>query len=67
MGGRQREPLSAAGVIDDALSYGNVHVADILYDEQFYRKTVALGPIVKEARNAGAKTRVWYIRILLGI
>ena len=24
----------ACGVIDDALSYGTVHVADILYDKQ---------------------------------
>jgi hypothetical protein len=65
--GRQRDPSSAAGVIDYALSYGTVHVADISYDKHFYRKTVALGPIVKIARNAGATTRVQYIRILLGV
>jgi hypothetical protein len=29
-----------------------------LYDKQFFRKTVALGPIEKIARNAGATTRV---------
>jgi hypothetical protein len=29
-----------------------------LYGKQFYRKMVALGPIVKTARNAGATTRV---------
>jgi hypothetical protein len=34
LGGRQRDPLGAAGVIDYALSYGTVHVADILYDKQ---------------------------------
>jgi hypothetical protein len=45
-------------IIDYALSYGSVHVADILYDKQFYRKTVVLGPIVKIARNAGATIRV---------
>jgi hypothetical protein len=56
--GRQRDPSSASGVIDYALSYGTVKVADILYDKQFYRKTVALGPIVEVARNAGATTRV---------
>jgi hypothetical protein len=56
--GRQCDPSSAAGVIDYALSYGNVHVADSLYDKQFYRITVALGPIVKIARNAGVTTRV---------
>jgi hypothetical protein len=56
--GRQRDPSSAAGVIDYALSYGTVHVADILCAKQFCRKTVALGPIVKIARNAGAMTRV---------
>jgi hypothetical protein len=56
--GRQRDPSSAAGVIDYTLSYGTVHVADILYDKQFYRKTVAQGLIVKIARNAGATTRV---------
>jgi hypothetical protein len=37
--GRQRDPSSAAGVIDYALSYETVHVADILCDWQFYRKT----------------------------
>jgi hypothetical protein len=55
--GRQRDLSGCPGVIDYALSYGTVHVADILYDKQFYRKTVALGPIVKIARNAGATTR----------
>jgi hypothetical protein len=45
-------------VIDYALSDGAVHVIDILYDKQFYRKMVALRPIGKIARNAGAKTRV---------
>jgi aspartate/methionine/tyrosine aminotransferase len=55
--GGQRDPSSAAGIIDYALSYGTVHVADILYDK-FYRRKVALGPIVKIARNAGATTRV---------
>jgi hypothetical protein len=55
--GRQRDPLSAAGVIDWALSYGNVQVADILFDKQFYNRTVALGPIVKMARKAGATVR----------
>jgi hypothetical protein len=34
LGGRQRDPSGAAGVIDYALSYGTVHVADILYDKQ---------------------------------
>jgi hypothetical protein len=52
LAGRQRDPLSAAGVIGYALSYGTVHVADILYDKQFNRKTVALVPIVNVARNA---------------
>jgi hypothetical protein len=47
MAGRQRDPSSVTGVIDYALSYRTVHVADILHDEQFYGKTVALGPIVK--------------------
>jgi hypothetical protein len=32
--GRQRDPSNAAVVINDALSYGTVHVADILYDKQ---------------------------------
>jgi hypothetical protein len=45
-------------VIDYALSDGIVHVADILYDKQVYRKTVALWPIVKIAKNAGATTKV---------
>jgi hypothetical protein len=44
--GRQRDRSSAAAVIDYALSDGTVHVADILYDKQFFRKTVALGLIV---------------------
>jgi hypothetical protein len=56
--GRQRDPSSAKRVIDYALSYGTVHVADFLDDKEFYRKTVALRPIVKLARNAGATTRV---------
>jgi hypothetical protein len=56
--GRQCDPSSAAGGNRLTLSYGAVHVADILYDKQFYRKTVALRPIVKIARNAGATTRV---------
>jgi hypothetical protein len=56
--GRQRDPSSVAEVIDYALSDGSVHVADSMYDKQFYRKTVALGPIVKVAMNAGATTRV---------
>jgi hypothetical protein len=34
MGGRQRDPSGAAGVIDYALSYGTVHVACSLYDKQ---------------------------------
>jgi hypothetical protein len=34
LGGRQRDPSGAAGVIDYDLSYGTVHVADILYDKQ---------------------------------
>jgi hypothetical protein len=55
---RQRDPSSAAGVIDYALSYGTVHAADVLYVEPFCRKTVALGPIGKIARNPGATTRV---------
>jgi hypothetical protein len=45
--GRQRDPSSAAGLIDCALSDGTVHKANILYDKHFYRKTVALGHIVK--------------------
>jgi hypothetical protein len=65
--GHQRDPSSAAGVIDYALSYGTIQVVDILYDKQLYRKTGALGPIVDIARNAGATTRVFYIRILLGV
>jgi hypothetical protein len=56
--GRQRDPSVSAGVIDYAHSYDTVHVVEILYDKQFYRVTVALGPIVKIARNAGATTRV---------
>jgi MinD superfamily P-loop ATPase len=55
---RQRDPSSAAEAIDYALSYGIENVVDILYDKQVYRRTVALGPIVKIARNAGATTRV---------
>jgi hypothetical protein len=31
---RQRDPSGDAGVIDYALSYGTVHVADILHDKQ---------------------------------
>jgi hypothetical protein len=54
----QRDPLSAAREMDYALSYGNVHVADILCDKQVYRKTVALGSVVKIAWNAGETTRV---------
>jgi hypothetical protein len=34
MGGHQRDPSGSAGVIDYALSYGTVQVADILYDKQ---------------------------------
>jgi hypothetical protein len=34
LGGRQRDPSGAAGVIDCALSYGTVHVAYILHDKQ---------------------------------
>jgi hypothetical protein len=34
LGGRQRDPSGAAEVIDYALSYGTVHVADILYDKK---------------------------------
>jgi hypothetical protein len=49
LGGRQRDPSGASGVIDYALSHGEVHVADILYDKQFYSKTVALGPILPMA------------------
>jgi hypothetical protein len=56
--GHQRDPSSAARLIDYALSDGTVHVEDISYDKHFYRETVALGPIVKIARNAGATTRV---------
>jgi hypothetical protein len=56
--GRQRDPSSAARVIDYALSYGTAHVAGILYDNQCSRKAVALGPFVNIARNAGATTRV---------
>jgi hypothetical protein len=56
--GRQRDPSSATSVIDYALSDGTVHMADILYDKQFYRKTVAPGPTVHIARNAGVTTRV---------
>jgi hypothetical protein len=56
--GRRRDSSSSAEVIDYALSYANVHVADILYDKHFYRKMVTLGPIGKVARNAGATTRV---------
>jgi hypothetical protein len=52
--GRQRDPSSAAEVIDYALSYGIVQVAYILYYKQFNRKMVALGHIVKIDRNAGA-------------
>jgi hypothetical protein len=33
-------------------------VEAIFYEKHFYRKTVALGPIVKIAKNAGATTRV---------
>jgi hypothetical protein len=58
LGGRQPDPSGAAGVIDYALSYGPVHVADICMTSRVYRETVALGPIVKIARNAGAATRV---------
>jgi hypothetical protein len=32
-----------------------------------YSKTVALGSVVEVTRNAGAATRVWYIRNLLGV
>jgi hypothetical protein len=32
-----------------------------------YSKTVALGPVVEANRNAGAATRVWYVRNLLGV
>jgi hypothetical protein len=56
--GRQRDPSGAAGVINYALLCGTVQATDILQYKQFYRKTVALGPIVKIARNAGATTRV---------
>jgi hypothetical protein len=38
LGGRQRDPSSAAGVIDDALSYFTVREACILYDKQFIVK-----------------------------
>jgi hypothetical protein len=58
LGGRQRDASGAAGVIDHALSYGTAHVEDISMTSRFYSKTVALGPIVKIARNAGAATRV---------
>jgi hypothetical protein len=47
LGGRQRDPSGAAGVIEYALSYGTVHVADICMTSIVYRKAVALGPIVK--------------------
>jgi hypothetical protein len=56
--GRQNDPSRVAGVVDYALSYRTTHVADILYEKPFYRKTVALGHIAKRARNAGATTRV---------
>jgi hypothetical protein len=56
--GRQYDTSSAAEVIDYALSNEAVHVVGILYDKHFYRKTVALGPIVNIARNADATTRV---------
>jgi hypothetical protein len=32
--GHQRDPSSDAVVINDVLSYGTVHVADVLYDKQ---------------------------------
>jgi hypothetical protein len=56
--GRQRDRSGAAGLIDYAISYGTVHAVEILHDKQFYPKTVALGPIVKISRNAGATTGV---------
>jgi hypothetical protein len=56
--GRQRDPSSAAGVIDYALSYGAVHVVDILYDMQFYIRTVVLGLIVKYLGMPVRLTRV---------
>jgi hypothetical protein len=34
LGGRQRDPSGAARVIEYALSYGTVHVANILSDKQ---------------------------------
>jgi hypothetical protein len=58
LGRRQRDPSSAAGVIDYALSYGIAHLVYVLCNKQFNRLTVALGPIVKIARNACAMTRV---------
>jgi hypothetical protein len=58
LGGRQRDPSGATGVIDYALSYGTVHVVYICMTSRVSRKTVALRPIVKLARNAGAATRV---------
>jgi hypothetical protein len=42
--------------------FGQMSISDVSSRQwplqQFYRKTVALGPIVKIARNAGATNRV---------
>jgi hypothetical protein len=45
--GRQLDPSSIARVIEYIPSYGTVHMADILYEKQFDRKTMALEPTVK--------------------
>jgi hypothetical protein len=64
---RQRDSSGAAGLIDYALSYGIVHVADLSMTSRIYSKTVTLGPVVELTGNVGAATRVWYIRNLLGV
>jgi hypothetical protein len=55
---RQRDSLSIANVIEYAPSYGTFHLAELRMTSRVYCKTVALGPIVEIARNAGAATRV---------
>jgi hypothetical protein len=58
LGGRQREPSGAAEVIDYAYHKALYTWQIFCMTSRVYRKTVALGPIVKIAGNAGAATRV---------
>jgi hypothetical protein len=59
---RQRDLTTMGSAIEYAVSYGTFHMAEIRMRSRVYSKTVALGPIVEITRNAGAATRVGYIR-----